>query len=373
MSGRDFPVVVAGGGPAGAAAALVLAREDRRVLLVDAANPGAQRVGEALPPAARPLLRDLGVLDRFLADGHLPCHGNLSAWGSEEPRAHDHLMDPHGHAWHLDRGRFDALLREAARDAGAEVRTGATIREAERENGGWRIRLHGAAGEPREVRAEWVLDATGRRSAIARRHGGTRLRSDRLVAFHARFRPSGASGEDGDGRTVIEAVPDGWWYTALLPSRERMAAYFTDADLADRAAMLTPAGYAAALRHSTLVRAILARSGHAIHDRPRGADAGSARLDHFAGPGWLAAGDAALSFDPLSSQGMLNALYTGLRAGEALVRALDGDSAGIAAYASRLEDIHAAYDRNRSAYYAAERRWSGRPFWQRRKAGPEAR
>ena len=48
----------------------------------------------------------------------------------------------------------------------------------------------------------------------------------------------------------------------------------------------------------------------------------SARLQPLAGPAWFAAGDAACSFDPLSSQGLLNALYSGLAAAEAADRHL---------------------------------------------------
>ena len=70
-----------------------------------------------------------------------------------------------------------------------------------------------------------------------------------------------------------------------------------------------------------------------MEDRPRGADAGSARLDRFVGDGWVAAGDAALSFDPLSSQGMLTALYTGMKAGQALSAHLAGDGGALEAYA----------------------------------------
>ncbi|HEU4559656.1 MAG TPA: tryptophan 7-halogenase, partial [Longimicrobium sp.] len=135
MTGR-YAAVVAGGGPAGAAAALALARTGRRVLLVDAA-PSPIPVGEALPPVGRALLGELGLLDRFLRQGHAPSHGNASAWGSGELATHDFMFGVHGHGWHLDRARFDAGLRAAAAEAGAEVVSHARVAGAARTGDGW--------------------------------------------------------------------------------------------------------------------------------------------------------------------------------------------------------------------------------------------
>jgi len=354
---------VAGGGPAGAAAALALARGGRDVLLVDDRPRGAFRIGEALAPAALPLLRDLGVLARVAEDVHLPRHGNLASWGSAGLHASDFIFDPNGHGFSLDRARFDASLRDAAREAGARVHAGARVASAERDGDGWRVVLRAPEGV-QDVSCEWLVDATGRSSALARQHGAVRVHADRLVAFNARF--TAAREGDRDTRTMVESAPGGWWYTALVPGGERVVAWLTDADLADRAALLTEEGFAAAVAESRHVSAALRAYDYFISQRPRGADAGSSRLDRFAGDGWIAAGDSALAFDPLSSQGILTALYTGLRAGQALHAHLGGDAGALAAYAERLEEIHRAYEENRAVFYGYEARWADLPFWRRR-------
>jgi flavin-dependent dehydrogenase len=386
-------VLVVGGGPAGAAAAITLASAGRRVLLVDAegagsAAAGGLAVGEALPPAARPLLRDLGVLAAVEAGGHLPCVGNVSVWGAPTPVTRDFLRHPHGPGWHLDRARFDASLRRAAAEAGAEVRCGARVVAVEREGDGgdgehpesrrapererqlaaaWRARLRGDGAE-RSIRCRWLIDASGRAGVVARRVGAIRRRDERLLAFVARFRPTAGAEEDRDDRTWIEAVAGGWWYSARVPGGDRIVALHTDPDLADRAALRTAAGLAAELAQAPALAALLAAHGYHPTGRPRGVDAGGARLDPAAGPGWLVVGDAAVSFDPLSSQGLLNALYTGLRGAQAVDRALAGDAAAPADYAARVAEIHRAYRSHHAAYYAAERRWVAEPFWRRRAA-----
>ena len=90
-----YDIAVIGGGRAGAAAARMLAAGGCRTLLVD--RPGRRRMGESLPPAARTLLGELGAWDRFQTDGHLPCYGNESLWGSSTVHSTDFIRTPYGH------------------------------------------------------------------------------------------------------------------------------------------------------------------------------------------------------------------------------------------------------------------------------------
>ncbi len=358
MSG---PVVVAGAGPAGAVAALALARAGHTVIVLDA-GLRSPRVGETLPPAALPMLRDLGLLDSFRRQRHLPSAGSLSAWGSPVLAAVDAIVDPHGPGWQLDRCLFDALLLDAARAAGARVIDAGVLCSARRiDSHGWRIRL--ASGS--ELRCSWLVDATGRRRTLARLCGGRLHRLDRLVAFQAHLHPrEGDTATDEETRTLVEAVRDGWWYTSRAPSGGRVVAFLTDGDLADAAEFLSVEGF----------RGRLARTGHirsaidsgAWLERPRGGDASTARLERVTGEGWIAVGDAALSFDPLSSQGVFNAMYTGLKGGQAVGAAIAGDLHLLTDYRERLRTIHAAYLAHRRSYYALERRWAAEPFWRRR-------
>jgi flavin-dependent dehydrogenase len=310
------------------------------------------------------------VLERFTADSHLPCYGNVSAWGSPEAHCTDFIFSLHGHGWHLDRTRFDAMLRDEARNSGAAVLSEARLMCVHQEGNGWRlaIRAGEARQHARELHSAWLIDATGRSAAVGRRLGARRIHEDHLVAFYARFRPADGTVRDEDSRTFIESVPDGWWYTALIPSGERVVALLTDSDLADRTALQSVSGFMDLLQGTTHVGPLLARHGYRPDGDPRGADAGTARLFRCAGAGWLAAGDAALAFDPLSSQGILNALYMGTKAGQAIAHALCGDADHIDAYVQQAESIYAAYRSNRHSYYAAETRWRGRPFWHRRAA-----
>jgi flavin-dependent dehydrogenase len=250
--------------------------------------------------------------------------------------------------------RFDALLRARARAAGVRVMAGSV--SVDTGDGVPRVRV---AGE--DVACRVVVDATGRRAVIARALGAARReRADRLVAVYAVAR---TGPDDHDARTRVEATPAGWWYSARVGGERRVVAFLTDADLLDRG-LRAPERFAAALAGT---RHVLPEGVPIeLATRPATTAAHGSRLTPPRGAGWIAVGDAALAFDPMSSQGILNALATGLMAAKAVACPSDEHGDGLARYEERLASVWAAYEAHRAAAYALEDRWPREPFWARR-------
>lgn len=222
--------LIAGGGPAGAVAALVLARRGVSVTVLESRAVPERKVGECLPPSLSPLLQHLGLIDLLEQDGHLRSLGNRFVWGSPEPGERPFLTGTKGDGWHVDRQVFESRLAERAQAAGAEWRWGSRLTRCDRNGKRFRLEIENGSGIE-VLEADFVADATGRRAQAARRLGARRIRYDRLVGTAALLR---SPAPDTDRYTLVEAVPEGWWYSALLADGRLAVAFMTDGDLLDR-------------------------------------------------------------------------------------------------------------------------------------------
>jgi flavin-dependent dehydrogenase len=343
--------VILGGGPAGAAAAIALARAGRRSTVIERNTEPQLRVGETIPPIARLPLESLGVWERFLAEGHEPAPGNRSLWGSDVPAENEFIRNPYGAGWHLDRRRFESMLLAEAERAGAQLVRGREVSRIEYDGSEWRID---------EFTSRFAVDATGRAAVLARAAGVERVAIDQLIGVTAFF----ADARDEDRYTLIEAAENGWWYAALLPDRRLVAAFMTDSDIATRMKLRERSAWMGEAEKTSLIARRIASA--TMEGEPRIASATSSRLSSVVGRAWLAAGDAALSFDPLSSQGIDTAMSCGIAAARAIDAHLRGDDSALRRYAEGVTKIWTDFVVDRARYYAVEKRWPHSVFWQRR-------
>ncbi|HVI53530.1 MAG TPA: tryptophan 7-halogenase [Luteibacter sp.] len=346
-------VLVVGAGPAGAVAAHVLALGGLKTVLVDSVAADEPKVGESLPGAARAMLQSAGLLPWLERSSPQTNIGNLSSWGSAPLIATDFIFDPQGSGWHLDRARFDQCLREAAVQEGAILCEG-RLRALSSGLEGIQATIAG-----QQIVARWVIDASGKSRAVARRMGATRKRDSPLIALYA-----WGKNRHPDTRSVVEAVADGWWYTAGLPGGARVAALH-----------VLPAQAATVLRHPNGFASAMFKSTHIQHyctiddtwGSVQSTDAAGSWLTQSHGSHWIAVGDASIAFDPLSSQGLFNAIYTGLRGAQAVLSSVrTGNSHQLVQYGIRLKEIREAYRHQLVEYYRQERRWHDLPFWRNR-------
>lgn len=351
--------VVVGAGPAGAVAARGLSLYGKQVVLLDASQTTRQKIGESLPGAARPILNKLGLLPWVEHLASLTNKGNLSSWGENKLRETDFIRDPYGCGWHLDRQRFDQNLRDAAVDSGTLLLRERLSSLSENDKG-----IHIQAGKF-NISTQWMINASGSSPFVTGQLGAVRQKDAPLFAIYTWY-----ESDDPDTRSVVEAAPSGWWYTAGLPDRKRVLAFFTLAELA-KSLLRNKHHFISALKDTTYI------SKQAIQENISTTplhiiEATAGYLKQAVSSHWIAVGDAAVSFDPLSSQGIYNAIYTGLRGAEAVNAVLnDNDRSLLFQYDNRIKSIRDAYRQEVSQYYRQEQRWPEELFWQVHQMGRE--
>jgi flavin-dependent dehydrogenase len=312
-------------------------------------------------------LQHLGIWEAFLQGGHLPCYGNQSAWGGSHLESYSFIYDPNGHGWHLDRRRFEQQLWERAAELGVLRLQAASLQQVERDRERWQLSFkHPTAVQ---LTARFLVDATGRASWFARRQGVRRHSEDRQIALIAFLKPTETP--ITDTTSLVEAIADGWWYCALLPDGRLATAFFTDPDFWGCSSALSDR-WLEQLSVTKYTRSRIYDGGYYLNGQPKLVAANGGRLDRFSGEGWLAVGDAAMSYDPLSAHGLTIALAGGRDAASAIAAYLSSDQDALATYHDRLDSAYVRYLRMRRQIYAAESRWTESLFWQRRRLETKA-
>lgn len=300
-----------------------------------------------------------------MAADHLRSCGALSSWGSPYLASTNFISDPRGHGWHLDRSAFDTMLRSLAVANGSRLCTfSGSPRIRKDPCDGWAILVD--VPEPNTVSAEWIVDCSGKQSWFTSRLGVRRIHVDRQIAFIITTNRTESSRSRHSG-TLIEAVSHGWWYTSPVPNGNRIVAYLTNPTGEHVRSARTSGGFLALLSGTRHIRRHVETNSLTVENHaPVATGANSSRLGACWGHKWTAAGDACMSFDPLSSQGLFHALYSGVAAGQALLTTMAGDPQALVRYQQRLDVIYDAYLCKRKFFYSLEQRWPRSLFWQER-------
>ena len=329
MAGRQSPhVVVIGCGPAGATASTLIAQQGYRVEVFERERFPRYHIGESLIPETYWVLQRLGMLDKMKSSRFIKKHSVqfVSSSGRQSAPFYFHDNKPHecSQTWQIRRSEFDVMMQKNAEEQGVVVHEGVRVLdvlfEGDRAVG---VQVMGEDGNPQDVRADVVVDASGQSSMLINRFNlrvpDPQLNKGALwTYFEGAWRDQGRD----EGATIVLSLRDrkGWFWYIPMQDDVVSVGVVADFDYLFKGRAGHEVTYAEEMENCPVVKE---RVANARQIAPVKATKDyTYRASRAAGDGWVLVGDAFGFLDPLYSSGVLLALKSGELAADAIVEGL---------------------------------------------------
>ena len=235
QSDLEYDVLIIGGALSGASAALLLLRQNPklRVLIVEKSVKFSRRVGEATVEVSTYFLGRVLGLTQYLNEAHLVKQGLRFWFANARTQRLDECSEIGGRylsrvpAYQVDRAQLDEEVLRRACAAGAELWRPAAVLNVRLISGERQEFCIRAGEEIRNVRARWVVDASGGAALLARQEGWLQQNTAHpITSVWSRWNKV----KDWDGLELAEKFPcwakdcygirgtatnhflgDGWW------------------------------------------------------------------------------------------------------------------------------------------------------------------
>ncbi|THA25300.1 FAD-dependent oxidoreductase [Streptomyces sp. RKND-216] len=312
-----FDAIVVGARCAGSPTAMLLARAGYRVLLMDRAEFPSDTLSTHLihQPGVATLAR-WGLLDRLRATGCPPLERAVYEVADVRLEGCGHGVDGQRAGYAPRRRVLDALLVEAAAEAGVEVRERCSVNALLHDETGRVVGVQGTYGGRRFTEhAPLVIGADGMRSTVARLvESPFTVEDPRLTCAYYSY------WDDVPACFELYERPGAW--VAAVPTNDAatlVLAYFPQ-DRFDEVRTDAQRAYLEQIRTTAPALADRLR-GRLPMERLRGTGDQQNYFRQAAGPGWALVGDAGHHKDSITARGISDAFFQA----ECLVRHVGAD------------------------------------------------
>ncbi|MEU3954554.1 chloramphenicol-biosynthetic FADH2-dependent halogenase CmlS [Streptomyces achromogenes] len=336
-------VSIIGAGPAGCVAALTLQKLGHDVEVFERDHFPRYRVGESFLPGTLSILNRLGLQEKIDAAGFVKKPSATFLWGQDQapwtfsfstPRTSPWVFD---HAIQVKREEFDQLLVEEVRERGITVNEGTPVTNVDISAPDSVTLTVRQGEESRTVTSDFVIDAGGASSPLARQ-----LKVRRYDEFYKNFaiwsyfKKADPFTGDLKGTTYSITFEDGWVWMIPLKDDLYSVGLVVDRSKAAEVKELGPDRfYRETLAKAQRATALLGDAE--MVDEVRIVHDWSYESDLFSRDRFFLCGDAACFTDPLFSQGVHLASQSAVSAAAAIDR--------ITQHEDELQEVHAWYNR----------------------------
>lgn len=323
--------LIIGAGPSGAVAAAMLRRAGREVLVLERETFPRFSIGESLLPQSMQYIEEAGLLRDVVEAGFQFKNGASFVWGERGETAFD-FRDKFSPGWgttyQVQRARFDAVLADGAARMGADVRYRHEVLALEPAHGASTARVRAQDGSEFEVRARFVLDASGFGRTLPRLLGLERpsnfpVRGAIFTHVEDRIAP-GAFDREKIRITVHPVHVDVWYWLIPFSNGRCSLGVVARREFLEQYAGSETERLQAIVSEDPSLRALLA---DAVWDTPARQIVGYAsNVQSLWGPGYALLGNAGEFLDPVFSSGVTIAVKSASLAVAAIRRELAGEA-----------------------------------------------
>lgn len=349
-SENSVGILVLGAGPAGGAVALGLKKLGFNVAVVTSPRPFkavegiSQRVLEGLKNAG---------FQHAITNLPAPSPRNAS-WNGESNQANTEIL--------INRETLDQGILKDLEEAGVEIfnaRAGNITETA----CGFRVALKDSS-KP-DIATDFLVEARGRSAPAA---GGNRVRGQETVSVLQQW-----TGKPCPPQSAAESFEQGWAWMAAWSDGTRYLQLTLDvatAGLPKKSDMVEHC--------NAILRRLPAADPFIQNAEPSGAFHARTSTPilncEAIGDRWIRVGDAAMAVDPLSGNGIFQALSSALQAPaviNTLLKAPERAALAKQFYQQRVDHLFYRFARIGRDFYAMEERWPENPFWSDRRNWPD--
>lgn len=361
---ENYNVCIIGSGPAATSAAITLAQNNIKTVLLTQTKISLekQHFGETLSHSLISQLSDFGIQEAFQKIAMPVINGSISSWGSKHIEAKSTFLYPFGSGLIFKRNDFESVLKNKALELGVKVYSYNIINSKKASSKKW-VTIMNLGSKNLTINSDFVIVATGRDNPNLF-NLSNKISADKLIGCLVTL---SENKYPADKSIYVDSSENGWFYSTINSESKRIICYFTDGDLIKNKTETFHLNFLRnTLENLPSVSRVIQSSDLNMPSFFKIVSANTTFRKYFYQDGIIVCGDTAQTYDPLSSQGICNAIRDGQSIGKVLTEFYDGNDNALKKHETARRQDFVKYLQYRHNIYSQEGRWRENLFWERR-------